>query len=153
MAPYAVLDGPGEVYCSAVDSPAGLGVVQPRGEPQPTRDLIVIRAEAGKKVTGSLYVVKPDLTGMVRLRFEIPAAAADKDAQQAFSLEVKQSHYQRLLDHEIPGGAWFRHEERQTQAALHQNPTDTPAITARNRGRRRQSELDAPANCSAAAGR
>jgi hypothetical protein len=78
---------------------------------------VALRAPVGKEVSGRLYVAKPDLSGMVALRFTLPAAAAKAEAKTAF-LRAKTAHYTRLLDSGVPGGAWFRHERAATAREL-----------------------------------
>ena len=137
MPPRAALDGPGEVYVSgrlmpgegwgsAVAAPAFVAppAVPPPGGWQPPRDPIgpgvrlLIRAEAGKDLGGVLVVPNSDLSGMVALRFTVPASAAKPEAKEAF-YHGKIAHYDGLLFRQIPGGAWFRHQARLAQAELH----------------------------------
>src|SRR6185503_7114126 len=71
-------------------------------------------------VTGRLFVPASDLSGMVMARFHIPASSANPDGRKKF-LRAKQAHYTALLDRNIPGAAWFRHQIRETQKALGEN--------------------------------
>jgi hypothetical protein len=124
--PYATLDGPGEAY---VVGRAGPG--DPLFDPRPSVPVnpvgpgmrLLIRAEEGKDLSGRLFVAKPDLSGMQVLRFTVPASAARPEAKEAF-LHGKVAHYDDLLNREIPGGAWFRHQARLTRAELHLAPNE-----------------------------
>ena len=99
---------------------------------------LALRAPDGREPLGFIVVPKPDLSGMVRVDFAAPVPAADQaDARAKFD-EAKRRHYQRLLDRDIPGAAWFRHQMR--QAGLGQEgPAGAP-----NRGRQRgqRNEVD-----------
>ncbi len=116
MRPYAVLDGQGETYVDGegrlVDRwnwPSAPGLETAR---------LVVCSPRGKNVTGRLVVPNSDLTGMVVLRFEVPASAARAKAKTAF-LRGKLAYYESLLRRDVPGGAWFRHRARLTRTALH----------------------------------
>jgi hypothetical protein len=115
MQPYAVLDGQGEVYVSAEEFRQGPVHGTGRGSPGP--DYLVVRASEGKEVTGQLFWPKPDLSGMVGVRFRIPASKADADDRDDF-FQAKLRHYNELLGRGVPGGAWFRHEAREAQRGL-----------------------------------
>jgi len=134
MPPRAALDGPGEVYVAgrlvpgggwesslpsaAPAMPAGPGGWQPPRDPIGPGVRLLIRAEAGKDLGGVLVLPNSDLSGMVALRFTVPASAAKPEAKEAF-YRGKIGHYEALLARQIPGGAWFRHQARLAQAELH----------------------------------
>lgn len=123
MHPYAALDGAGEAYVS------GNATTAPwmRDSSQSPNDAISVRAPENKEITGSLFVAKSDLNGMVRLRFKVTPAEAKPDARTAFSA-AKEENYRSLMDRNIPGGAWFRYQvelvakERNTNAVVSNNP-------------------------------
>ncbi len=71
-------------------------------------------------MTGSLYAPKTDYSGMVKLRFAIDASAALEDNDEFY--DAKESHYEALLERELPGGAWFRHQVRLARTAQGLNP-------------------------------
>ena len=77
---------------------------------------LVIRAPAGKAVSGRLLVPAEDLKSLVPVRFTVPAGAVDPKARDAFFVG-KQRHYEALLREGIPGAAWFRHQAREALAA------------------------------------
>ncbi len=136
--PRIVLDGDGEAY------PAPASAAGDTLDTRAWRDSaaaiarefhrlghVTMRAAAGKDIAGRLYVAKPDLGGMVVLRFTVPAAAAKADAKSPF-LRAKIAHYTRLLDRDVPGGAWFRRQRDLTIKDLTDSgATTTPADTAR----------------------
>ena len=119
MVPYAVLDGEGEIYVATDDYFTSWHV--PRLQRQSAR--LLVRTEKASDLTGRLFYPKPDWSGMVMVRFAIPATEAQPSAREVF-LHAKQAHYEQLLQRNIPGGAWFRHEVRQTEAALNTKPAD-----------------------------
>jgi hypothetical protein len=119
MHPYAVLDGPGEIYVG----------IQRRARPVVGTyrdDTIAIRAPQGQQITGQLFVPKPDFTGMVALQFSVAADEGTAENAVPF-LRTKLAHYQRLLDRGVPGAAWFRHQVRVTRQAPRFEPERTPA--------------------------
>ena len=134
LRPYVVLDGPGEAYVSDANNPwfpsyfAVPEASAPDSEDRPavgTR--VFVRAAAGKEVTGRVVLPNGDSTGMVSLKFTIPASAATSKAKTAF-YRGKIAHYEELLGRDVPGGAWFRHQIRLARAEL-----NLPAGTEVNR--------------------
>jgi len=100
--PYATLDGAGEVYVSG-NTPAWNRAAGAAGQS------LSLCAPEGKEVTGRLFLPKPDFSGMVPVHFKIAPADATPEAKKDFLTE-KQNYYQQLLDRNIAGAAWFRHE-------------------------------------------
>ncbi len=146
MQPYSALEGEGEVYVvgqgeptdtwyspymfgpDLVAEPASGGIppgMGPGPAPPTRATRVFIRAPEGKEVTGRLFVPNADLTGMVVLKFAVPASAATAEAKVAFQ-RGKVAHYEGLFDRDIPGGAWFRHQARLARAELNLPP---PAAT------------------------
>ena len=144
MQPYAVLDGPGEVY---VDPGVNFGnefFFQSRADRDEDREAVFVRSAKAGDVTGRLYWPKPDASGMAILKFTIPATAAKVTARNAF-YHAKEEHYSRLMARDTLGGAWFRHELRQAQAAQHKTPqevssTNRPAWDPNSPGNSRLAE-------------
>ena len=118
--PYAVLDGEGEVYIGGES-------LQPwnLGNRFYDNTTIAMRAAKGKDLSGRLFVPKPDFSGMLPLKFTVAAAKATPESKTEF-LKAKESHYRRLLDRNIPGAAWFRHQERETIKARGDKAADRP---------------------------
>ena len=141
LPPAVALDGPGEVYmvgnlvpgenwgpsvaAPAFAVPPPVPGAQRPGDPIGPGVRLLIRAEAGKDLGGVLVLPNSDLSGMVALRFTVPASAAKPEAKEAFYLG-KIRHYEGLLARQIPGGAWFRHQARLAQAELHLPPNVAP---------------------------
>lgn len=147
MYPYAVLDGPGEVYVvgrgelrdtwysqylpellpSTYTGPAPAGAAPPPPQvtfvPPSTSTGIYIRAPEGKEVSGRLYVPNADMTGMIVLKFTVPVTAAKAEAKMPF-LWAKNVHYEILRIRDIPGGAWFRHQARSARREKNLRPGD-----------------------------
>jgi hypothetical protein len=119
MRPYSIVDGQGEAYVTG-----RTGQINPWSDPHAGFDAgarIAICAPEGKDVAGRLVVPTSDLTGMVSLRFTVPSSAAKASAKTPF-YHAKMACYQDLLDRDIPGGAWFRHQIRLARAKLHLQP-------------------------------
>ena len=114
--PYAVLDGPGEVFIGG----EGLQLWNLRNNLY-GNVTIAIRAEKGKDVAGRLFVPKPDFSGMTALKFRVAAQDAKPESRAEF-LKAKENHYRRLLDRNVPGAAWFRHQEREAVRDRGANP-------------------------------
>ncbi len=112
--PYVVLDGEGEGYVGVPGRPWS---VWADAEEVVLRGHLAIRAPAGKEIMGRLFLNKPDGRGMLRLRFRIPSTEARPDAREPF-LRARLAYYDHWASQNIPGGAWFRHQVRRTQAAL-----------------------------------
>jgi hypothetical protein len=124
--PYAVLDGAGEVYVNASDNLFGAGMSPFAGVSQThpeNRDSLLVHATTVGDVTGRLYWPKADGSGMVTLKFTIPASAAKPELKNAF-YQAREDHFERLLNQDSPGGAWFRHELRQAQTAQGKKPAE-----------------------------
>src|SRR3989304_3803178 len=121
MRSYAVLDGEGEVYVQD-ETPWGYAI-RLEGRGNESERQIAVRTSADRDVPGRLFAPKSDWTGYEIVKFKIPASAADKDARTKF-LQIKIAHYQQLLNRNIAGGAWFRHQVRQSQNALGQKPRE-----------------------------
>lgn len=129
MQPRAVVDGEGEAYFEENNrfnwwwwTPA----------PLLDEGVLAVRAPAGHDVTGSLYVPKTDYSGMVRLRFAIPASAALEGGEEFYL--AKEDHYDALLDRDVPGGAWYRHQTRLARIARGENPDDANSRGMRGMG-------------------
>ncbi|HJT34636.1 MAG TPA: hypothetical protein VJ783_21580 [Pirellulales bacterium] len=97
--PYAVLDGPGEVYLTD----PGWSKWWAFGGG------IAIRRDQPGDVTGRVFTRKTDLSGLVARRFEIPEAARNNEAREHF-YRAKHEHYRRLAERGVPGAAWFRYQ-------------------------------------------
>ncbi len=111
MANRVLLDGTGEAYFVAPPGgPWNSGAIDPGSK-------VVVRAAAGKELTGRLFVAKWDLSGMFTVRFAIPASKADPKAKEDF-YRGKIAYYDDLLGRQIPGGAWFRHQIRLARMEL-----------------------------------
>lgn len=80
---------------------------------------IVVRAPTGRDIAGYLFLPKQDESGMVRLRFLLPAAEGRADASAFY--RAKEAYYEWLLGRQIAGAAWFRHQRREARAKLDQD--------------------------------
>jgi hypothetical protein len=111
MHPYIVLDGQGEAY---LGRSAGNNDV--RWDILTGQEEICVRVPKVGDISGRLYWPKNDWNGMIAYKFTIPVAKAKADARQPF-FRAKEHYYDFLLERDIPGGAWFRHEISESQAA------------------------------------
>jgi hypothetical protein len=84
---------------------------------------VVVRAPAGKDISGRLFVPAEDWSALVPLHFTIPATSADPKAREAF-FEAKADHYESLLRRDIPGAAWFRYQANEARKALGKQPDE-----------------------------
>ncbi len=121
LQPYAVLDGEGEAFI-------GGEALQPWGPAERAYQnmFLAFRAPKGSPLTGRLFVPKADLSGMVALKFKLDAASEKPESKQEF-FKAKESCYRHLRERNIPGGAWFRHQE--TEAAKERGAKATPGRT------------------------
>ena len=130
MHPYAVLDGPGEVYAATEQDLTD--PLRPRYSETPGDAELFIRAPQGQPIAGTVVLPNADWSGMVPLRFTIPAATATPDARRDF-YRAKESHYSSLQNQNIPGSAWFRRQSTEAyRALLADDPQRAAAIPPRS---------------------
>ncbi len=140
MQPYAVLDGAGEVY--VLDRVNNGWFPQNQNRNLMGETVLAVKTDSAETIAGRLFVPNGDWSAMVRLRFEIPATSSDQKAARTEFLEAKKRHYKRLLDMNVPGGAWFRHQMNEADYQLSTKSDDTLTSVAlarlenanRNRG-------------------
>jgi len=94
----AVLDTEGEVFLRRTT----------QGE-----RFLAISAPAGKSVSGRFFAV----TNAAPIPFVIAADQANPTAKWEY-LGARQTYYGDLLERDIPGAAWFRHQERESAKAI-----------------------------------
>jgi len=135
--PYVRLDGPGEAYVRYREAEGWPFWLDPRFVKENVD--LAVRATAGKDLAGRLYLPNADWSGMVRLRFRLPASAAREEAKRDF-LVARRQHYEYLLQRGIPGAAWFRHQVAETNAALAAGQGE--AVGPPHRGPQLPSELE-----------
>ncbi|HOX58628.1 MAG TPA: hypothetical protein P5205_20030 [Candidatus Paceibacterota bacterium] len=111
LQPYAVLDGEREAY-------VGGGSIAPwsLAEQAFQNRLLVLRMPNGRPPTGRLFVPNTNLSGMVALKFKVAAASASAASKREF-FKAKEDYYRNLRQQNIPGGAWFRHQESEAAKA------------------------------------
>ncbi|EEF59613.1 hypothetical protein [Pedosphaera parvula] len=120
MEPYATLDGQGEVFL------AGYETLNRWTKPSEiyNQGFLNVCGPKDQLISGHLYLPKPDQRGMVSLAFKVTPSATTSEARQEF-LKAKQSHYHRLLQRDVPGAAWFRHQQLEASKALKVSPDAT----------------------------
>jgi hypothetical protein len=119
MQPYAVLDGEGDAYIESES-------VQPRDARYTGHGRsIAIRIPKEREITGRLFVVNTDGRGLAPIRFKVPSSPAQPEAKQKYH-EVRAAYYHTLLNQNLPGAAWFRHQEQQS---LNELPGKTNRLT------------------------
>jgi len=107
--PYATIEGEGEVYYSG-------DLVNPWHRPEALSDSqLAIRVSKPREVIGYLHVPRPG-SNSVRLKFKVRPERSTPNAKQQFQT-IKQQHYASLRARDIPGAAWFRHQERESLRA------------------------------------
>ena len=128
---YVALDGGGEGYLLK------RGAEERPWEPWTVGEtILVVRSAKGGEITGRLFV--PDVPGtpeasppqaasppLKELHFTI--SDATPDARANFLLG-KQRHYQRLMDSDAAGAAWFRHQVREVAAQRNVEVADVPKM-------------------------
>ena len=118
--PYAVLDGAGEAFLGGEPirpwNPSG-GAYQ--------NSFLVVSTPKGTVATGRLFLPKGDFSGMVALKFKLEPGSDKQESRQEF-FKAKEQYYQELRQRDIPGAAWFRHQEGEAAKALGTKPTQTP---------------------------
>ncbi|MFH1024813.1 MAG: hypothetical protein V1809_15640 [Planctomycetota bacterium] len=136
MRPSAILDGEGDIFLRydwQTWNPPTLNAIR-----------VAIRAPEGKPARGQLLLSAENGKTMTAHPFTVPASAAKPEARNAF-LETREIHYRRLLDRDIPGGAWFRHN---MMAAANERlgktgpGSNTPTARRRDRGNEFDRTLD-----------
>jgi hypothetical protein len=103
---YVVVDGGGEGY---LEYTADDWSFEPR---RPVRCALRVPGASA----GSVFLAKPDFSGFEAFRFEIPDGPEDPAAKDAFHAAME-AHYERLLQRDLPGAAWFRHRAALARAA------------------------------------
>jgi hypothetical protein len=104
LQPYAIMDGDAEAYIAGGLQSWGLAF---------ENSFLFVRAGKGSLITGRLIVPKKDLSGMQAIKFKIDASK-EKSASKDEFLKMKEAYYGQLRNRNIPGGAWFRHQEIET---------------------------------------
>jgi hypothetical protein len=113
--PYASLDSPGEIYLDLASKRERIG---DHGLPGPDLDdlfhddIVAFRLSAkspSNEVTGRFVVPTKDHRAMVMISFKTIVPTAQDNARAVFAA-AKRRHFQRLLNHDLPGDAWFRHQ-------------------------------------------
>jgi hypothetical protein len=136
MNPYAMIDGHGEAYLTGPGATNDYWMYTPAQPPDTAPPLrLHVRAREGQEVKGRLVVINADRSGMVALRFVLPASEAKAEAKVPF-LNARENYYNYQLNRDIPGGAWFRHQVRRTQKELNVQSTPVQARTVQPRFRR-----------------
>jgi hypothetical protein len=121
LPPYAVLDGPGEVFLvpkRGLYVPAD-GVANPN-----LPEAICVHTTQPGDITGKLFLTSPDATGMVPVKFKISRSQSKPGDREEF-YKAKRDYYTSLASQDLPGSAWFRYEARAADTKLGQkNPAD-----------------------------
>jgi hypothetical protein len=105
--PYAVLETDGEVYLNGHAYDAWSIVREFEGT------ALFIRTPEATAPKGTLYLPKPDLSGMTPLKFTVRSESAKPISLGEF-LDARREHYRILANRRGPGAAWFRHQAAQT---------------------------------------
>jgi len=106
---YVVLDGAGEAFLDFEGRNPW-----DRKPREPAR--CAVRAPEGAAIAGRVFVARPDYAGFESRRFTLDALPADADAKVQF-YTIMEAHYRRLLERDLPGAAWFRHQVAAARAA------------------------------------
>ena len=93
---------------------------------------IATQAPRGQIPSGTLYLPKPDWSGMTPVKFRIPQTPLQQETAKAHFLKTKIAHYQRLQNLRAAGTAWFRHQIQENRAQLDKIPADNRGDTNLN---------------------
>ncbi len=78
---------------------------------------LAIRVPAKRDITGRVIVAKPDGSGLIILKFRLPADSANPKAARDFQF-AKIEHFERRLQMSNVGAAWYRHQVGLAKKAL-----------------------------------
>lgn len=143
MLPRVVRTDFGEIYLEPASGQNASWTWQPLNY----RDWhVVAKAAKGTDIVGRLFVPNPDFSGSVAVGFRIAAELGKADLKERF-LTAKERHFQDLLNRDLPGGAWFRHQLDEVRAERLGKPSDlvtavTPGQTQFARRRQLDETLD-----------
>jgi hypothetical protein len=118
--PYAVLDGAGEAFVGGEP----IRPWNPNGRAY-QNSFLMVSAPKGAAPTGRLFVPNGDFSRMVALKFKLEPGSDKPESRQEF-FKAKGQYYQELRQRDIPGAAWFRHQEGEAAKALGGKPAATP---------------------------
>lgn len=136
--PYAVLDREAEVYYKGDSARPWM----PPTESYRAASL-AIRTQKDSEIAGELFVPKPDLSGMMVLKFKTDAAAIKQTSKTNF-YQAKEAHFRNLRERNIPGAAWFRYQETEAAKARGGKASGLPTGPGRfARGRMPEESIDA----------
>jgi hypothetical protein len=109
---HVVLDGNGEVYINDPD-------VKPWRLMTTLSDKasICICTPKPADVKGRLFITKPEETNTTEINFQVSPADAKPEAKETF-FQAKEFHYRMLLNQNVPGAAWFRHQAQEAAKNL-----------------------------------
>ncbi len=133
LRPYAVLDAGGEAYVARTGDSDEEGLFDMAEAWFAPQTVLLVRSRATGPIHGWLFLPDEGVTRMTALRFEFDEEAGGEDAEHAFHI-ARARHYERLLETDTPGSAWYRRQAAESRRA---SGTETP--DRRFRGRR---ELD-----------
>lgn len=144
MHPRVVLDGGGEAYV-VIANQVLWGDRRAYGEivDQGVGDFLAVRTSnrRGVAVTGQIFWPKADYSGMVAVKFTIPASFANVEHADDFYY-AKKSYYSALRSLQRPGTAWFRYQARQAGEQLEQLMPNTGEDRVRLPISERDNEID-----------
>ncbi|MFN0206862.1 MAG: hypothetical protein ACKVS6_11205 [Planctomycetota bacterium] len=99
-APYAVIEGEGEIYVLMSNS-GNLGATGGY--------FVAARTASPRDLSGQLFIPREDGKGYVTTRFEISAEEASADAKNEFN-NYKQQFFSHWMNQNAPGAAYFRYQ-------------------------------------------
>jgi hypothetical protein len=107
ISPDVQLDEPGEAYLERGD--LWSSVFDWTRNENLTSLHLTVRTPERRDVSGRLVLPKPDGSGLIALKFRLPADKADATAARFFQF-AKIEHYERRLNANGPGAAWYRQQ-------------------------------------------
>ncbi len=124
--PSALGNAGEEMY--VVNDVADKGALYAWGQLRPSLNYfyLAVRTSSGQIPSGRLFVPKADWSGMIRLEFKIVSEPTDPATAQSIFYQAKARYYQRLLNLNIAGAAWFRHQMLEAQSRYKITDKTTP---------------------------
>jgi hypothetical protein len=105
---------------------------------------LVLRAPAGKDLSGRLFVPAEDWSSLIPLHFTVPSSSANDTSREPF-YNAKAEHYEALLRRDVPGAAWFRYQANEARKAIGKQPDEAERQVL---AQRRHDEFEATYNLS-----
>ncbi len=140
LRPYVVAEGATEIYVVALNRTMNSWAVRRSLASNMASARIAVCSDNGDALTGTVYLPKPDWSGMQGYPIQIEKATQDQALARSEFFEAKEHYYSSLQRMEIPGAAWFRYQAQQARAERDHEDADLTANSPRRQSRESQLE-------------